>query len=217
MSPFQTFTARLARSVSLSDPTKHLEFEVPGQSSLRLRRRPMAVIQDQQARRRRNHPRLLHRFPAGRGQPLRALPEPGAGRLHVEFSLRHERGRRNQLPGTVRRLHSAAALARHHFYRHRHRHRALPLHAALAAGRSSPTSGQAVLAAVRQPDRKGHLLPPRISKILPPVMRTSITCRPSAAAAPEWQGLARIRSGTPARDRPGPRRTCTPTSAAWTR
>ena len=31
MSPFQTFTARLARSVALSEPTKHLEFEVPGQ------------------------------------------------------------------------------------------------------------------------------------------------------------------------------------------
>ena len=31
MSPFQTLTARLARSVSLSEPTKHLEFEVPGQ------------------------------------------------------------------------------------------------------------------------------------------------------------------------------------------
>ena len=30
MSPFQTFTARLARSVALSDQTKHLEFEVPG-------------------------------------------------------------------------------------------------------------------------------------------------------------------------------------------
>jgi ferredoxin-NADP reductase len=31
MSPFQTLTARLARSVALSEPTKHLEFEVPGQ------------------------------------------------------------------------------------------------------------------------------------------------------------------------------------------
>ena len=31
MSPFQTLTARLARSASLSEPTKHLEFEVPGQ------------------------------------------------------------------------------------------------------------------------------------------------------------------------------------------
>jgi ferredoxin-NADP reductase len=31
MSPFQTFTARLARSVALSEPTKHLDFEVPGQ------------------------------------------------------------------------------------------------------------------------------------------------------------------------------------------
>jgi ferredoxin-NADP reductase len=31
MSPFQTFTARLARSVALAEPTKHLEFEVPGQ------------------------------------------------------------------------------------------------------------------------------------------------------------------------------------------
>ena len=29
MSPFQTLTARLTRSVSLSEPTKHLEFEVP--------------------------------------------------------------------------------------------------------------------------------------------------------------------------------------------
>lgn len=30
MSPFQTFTARLARSVSLSEQTKHLEFEIKG-------------------------------------------------------------------------------------------------------------------------------------------------------------------------------------------
>src|SRR6266481_3305099 len=30
MSPFQTVTVRLARSVSLSEQTKHLEFEVPG-------------------------------------------------------------------------------------------------------------------------------------------------------------------------------------------
>jgi ferredoxin-NADP reductase len=32
MSPFQTFTARLAGSVSLSEQTKHLDFEVPGVS-----------------------------------------------------------------------------------------------------------------------------------------------------------------------------------------
>ena len=31
MAPFQTFAVRLARSVALSEPTKHLEFEVPGQ------------------------------------------------------------------------------------------------------------------------------------------------------------------------------------------
>ena len=31
MSPFQTFTVQLTRSVALSEPTKHLEFEVPGQ------------------------------------------------------------------------------------------------------------------------------------------------------------------------------------------
>ena len=104
-------------------------------------------------------------------------------------------GRGDQLPGAVRRLHPAAAFARYHLHRHRHRHRAFPLHAALAAGRSGSSSGEATLAAVRQPDGRGHLLPRRVSGPCRPARELSLSANPQPRRS-RMAGSARIRPGT---------------------
>ena len=78
----------------------------------------MAFIQDQQARRRRNYPRLLHRVAAGRDNRF-ALCLTGYRTASCRTSSATCKRARNQLPGAVRRLHSAAAIARYHLCRYR--------------------------------------------------------------------------------------------------
>src|SRR5579884_3741581 len=61
--------------------------------ALRFCARAVAIVEDQQAGRRGDHARLLHRFPTGGLEPLRTLPESRAGRLHVQLPLRPQTGR----------------------------------------------------------------------------------------------------------------------------
>ncbi len=90
--------------------------------------------------------------------------------------------------GPFRRLHPAAAAARHHLHRHRHRRRAVSIHAALAAGRSGSPSGETTLAAVRQPDGRRHLLSRRVSETRRPA--SNFHYLPTLSrGADEWQGL----------------------------
>ena len=63
MTPFQTLTARLLRSVSLSEFTKHLEFEVKGITHFGFVPGQWISVKANNGRRR-NHPRLLHRLAA---------------------------------------------------------------------------------------------------------------------------------------------------------
>src|SRR5579872_185414 len=105
----------------------------------------MALDEGERAGWRGNHPRLLDCISAQRWQPFRALPQSRPGRMDEQSSLGHERGRRDRLPGAVRRLHFAAADARYDFHRDRNWYRSNPVNAALAArphgGRTTTTWG----------------------------------------------------------------------------
>ena len=94
--PFQTFTARLVRSVALSELTKHLEFEMKGVPRF-------GFVAGQWLSFKTNKPdgeEIIRAYsiaspPDGR-QQVRPMPEPGAGRFHVQLSLRHEGRRRDR-------------------------------------------------------------------------------------------------------------------------
>ena len=190
MSPFQDFH-RAVSFVRFLCPsqTKHLEFEVSGRNPLRFRRRTVAFVQNQQARRRGDHSRLFHRFLARRRQSLRAVPEPGAGRLHVEFSLRHECRARNSVARGRSEISSCVLRC------------AIPSSSrrALASRRSAPCfiGCWPILPGIRiSTSGSFSVIAPQATSTTttssfdsPINIRTFIICRRSAGAAPIGKGL----------------------------
>src|SRR5882762_1036294 len=117
----------------------------------------MALTQAEQAGWGRDHAGLFDRFASG-WQPLRALPEPRAGWVYVGLPVRPSGGHGDFCAGALRQLHTPAAVARHHLHCDRNGNCALSVHAAVVVCGPVATSGQAVLAGVREPLREGHLL-----------------------------------------------------------
>ncbi len=92
----------------------------------------MAFAENVNARRRGNHAGVFHCVAAFRRCPVCLLPQSRAGRIHVQLSLRHEGGCGDYISRSLRRLHSASALAGYGVHRNRNRDRSVSLNAALA-------------------------------------------------------------------------------------
>ncbi len=219
MAPFQTFTTRLVRS-SFSVPPEPSTW-----NSRCLRSRASVSSPDSGSRFKTNKPdgeEITRAYsiasPPGEDESLRALPQPGAGWLHVEFPVRHERGRRDHLPGALRRTSSCGrpcaiqfssppAPASRLFAR-------CCIGCLAESGRHQDKEFWLVFGNRTESDIYYH---EEFLTISPPLIPTFTTCQPSAVALRDWQGLR----GYVQEHVPGivgqVALTCTLTSAVWTR
>ena len=138
--PFQTFTARLVRSVALSELTKHLEFEMKDVPRF-------GFVAGQWLSFKTNKPdgeEIVRAYsiaspPDSDNKFALCLNRVQDGFMS-NFLCDMKEGDEIAVPGTVRRFHFAPADARHDFHCHRNRDCSFSFHAALAAERRNPPS-----------------------------------------------------------------------------
>ena len=130
--PFQTFTARLVRSVALSELTKHLEFEMKSVPRF-------GFVAGQWLSFKTNKPdgeEIVRAYsiaspPDSDNKFALCLNRVQDGFMS-NFLCDMKEGDEIALSGTIRRFHSAPSHARYDFHRHRHRDCSFSFHAALA-------------------------------------------------------------------------------------